>query len=75
VSAPVRLPGLDASARYRVTLLQPWPKRAARRFSPADAQAWQDGRLLSGALLMAHGLALPLSDPQTAWLAQLQRQD
>lgn len=70
-AAPVRLVGLEPRARYRVTLPEPWPVKA-RRYIVNQAH-WSDGFILSGAALMAHGLALPLTHPETAWLIALER--
>jgi alpha-galactosidase len=70
-SAPLMIPGLDAAARYRVSLLAPWPQIAARRL--ADPHLWREGRVFDAASLSEVGLALPLSDPQTAWLLHLTR--
>ena len=44
-SAPVRLPGLDLDARYRVTLPEPWPARAARHQAQHVRQREQSGFL------------------------------
>lgn len=70
-AAPLRLAGLDPQARYRVTLPLPWPDKAAR-YLP-DKRKWRDGFELSGAALMAQGLALPLTHPETAWLVALEK--
>jgi alpha-galactosidase len=70
-AAPVRLAGLDPQARYRVTLPEPWPARA--RHYLADPGQWHKGMILSGAALMGHGLALPLTHPETAWLIALEK--
>lgn len=70
-SPPVRLPGLDPDARYRVTLPEPWPGRAARQL--ADPDRWRAGPVLSGATLMRSGLRLPLVHPEAAWLVHLER--
>jgi alpha-galactosidase len=70
-AAPVRLVGLEPRARYRVTLPEPWPLKARRYLAEPDA--WRDGLTLSGAALMTHGLALPLTHPETAWLIALER--
>ncbi len=67
----LRLPGLEPEALYRVTLPEPWPKLAARRL--AGAEHWRVGRTFLGATLATVGLALPLADPETAWLAHLVR--
>jgi alpha-galactosidase len=71
ISAPLRIPGLDDGALYRVVLLAPWPRHAARKL--ADPETWRAGRVLSGAALARSGLALPLADPETAWLVRLER--
>jgi alpha-galactosidase len=68
----VRFPGLDPAASYRVQLLQPWPKRAAR--SLAQPAIWEEGIELSGRSLAQSGISLPLSQPETAWLVLLERQ-
>lgn len=67
---PVRLPGLDASARYRVYLPEPWPRKAARYL--AHAPRWRDGITLGGRVIMERGLALPLVHPETAWLVAVE---
>ena len=69
--APLRLAGLEPQARYRVTLPEPWPPKA--RHYLANPDAWRDGVILSGTALMTHGLALPLTHPETAWLIALER--
>jgi alpha-galactosidase len=69
--APIRLAGLELQARYRVTLPQPWPPKG--RHYLAKPEQWRDGLTLSGAALMMHGLALPLTHPETAWLIALER--
>ncbi|MEO1489912.1 MAG: alpha-galactosidase, partial [Pseudomonadota bacterium] len=68
--APVRLTGLEPTARYRVSLPEPWPTKAARYLANPDD--WRDGFVLSGAALMNQGLALPLTHPETAWLIALE---
>jgi alpha-galactosidase len=70
-AVPLRLAGLDPAAGYRVTLPEPWPPKA--RHYLANADAWREGLTLSGAALMTHGLALPLTHPETAWLIALER--
>jgi alpha-galactosidase len=70
-AAPVRLAGLEPEARYRVTLHEPWPPKA--RHYLADPDAWRSGLTLSGTALMSHGLALPLTHPETAWLIALEK--
>lgn len=70
-TAPVRLAGLEPQARYRVTLPEPWPRKARHYLAQPDA--WRAGMILSGAALMNQGLALPLTHPETAWLIALER--
>ena len=70
-AAPVRLKGLEPEARYRVTLPEPWPAKA--RHYLATPEAWREGLVLSGTALMTHGLALPLTHPETAWAIALER--
>jgi alpha-galactosidase len=70
-TAPMRLAGLEPQALYRVTLPEPWPPKA--RHYLANPEGWRDGLILSGAALMGHGLALPLTHPETAWLVALER--
>jgi alpha-galactosidase len=70
-AAPVRLAGLEPDALYRVTLPDPWPPRAKHYL--ANAERWRAGLTLSGTALMTHGLALPLTHPETAWLIALEK--
>lgn len=70
-AAPVRLAGLDPAARYRVTLPEPWPAKAQAYLANPDM--WRAGLTLSGAALMTHGLAIPLTHPETAWLIALEK--
>ncbi len=70
-AAPVRLAGLDPEARYRVTLPEPWPFKAKHYLANPDQ--WRTGITLSGTALMAQGLALPLTHPETAWLIALEK--
>jgi alpha-galactosidase len=70
-AAPLRLNGLEANARYRVTLPRPWPGKAALYLN--DWQAWEAGLTLSGTALMTQGLALPLTHPETAWAIALEK--
>lgn len=72
VPAPIRLPGLDPSTGYRLTLLG--PPAAGLRFDTAGLQALRDGTLiLSGAALAGVGLQLPVQPPESALLLHLQR--
>jgi alpha-galactosidase len=66
----VRLSGLEAARRYEVRLLEPFPAHARRYLAHADA--WCSGIILSGSALMHSGLALPLNQPETAWLIALE---
>lgn len=68
-AAPVRLTGLDPSGRYLIKLLDPWPARAARHLALPDR--YREGLVLSGKSLAETGLALPLSQPETAWLVSV----
>ena len=70
-AAPIRFPGLDPQARYRVTLPEPWPKKASRYL--VERSAWREGRTLTGQALREIGLALPLTHPETAWLVVIER--
>ena len=70
--APVRLPGLDPAARYRICLPEPWPGKASRYL--ANATRWREGVVLSGLALAAQGLALPLAHPENAWLIAVELQ-
>jgi alpha-galactosidase len=63
---PVRLVGLNRARKYGLQLLQPWPRLAAKALH--DPEAWLGGPVMSGALLADHGVFLPLSLPETAWL-------
>ncbi|MGP1354849.1 MAG: alpha-galactosidase [Parasphingopyxis sp.] len=71
--APVRMAGLDPDARYRVTLPEPWPRKAMRYL--ANHESWREGHVLSGRALVERGIALPLAHPETAWLVALERTD
>ena len=70
-AAPIRFPGLDRTARYRITLPEPWPEIAKRRIP--DPEAWRSGQTFSARVLEETGLSLPIADPQTAWLIHLAR--
>ena len=70
-AAPVRPAGLDPDARYRVTLPEPLAPRAKHYL--ANPEQWREGLVLSGRALMTHGLALPLTHPETAWLIALEK--
>jgi alpha-galactosidase len=68
---PVRLTGLMADRRYRVTLPKPWPRRGG--ILP-NAASWRDGLVLSGRALAA-GINLPLQAPETGWLIAMEALD
>jgi alpha-galactosidase len=68
---PVCLFGLQRDAFYNVRLIEPWPKRAAPYL--ADPDIWRAGLRLSGRALAETGLALPLTQPETAWLIAVER--
>ncbi|MEO0591316.1 MAG: alpha-galactosidase, partial [Pseudomonadota bacterium] len=70
-AAPIQLTGLDPAAQYRVTLPEPWSVKAASHLAEPDL--WRDGMTLTGRALMAQGLALPLTHPETAWLIALDK--
>lgn len=70
-AAPLRLDGLDARARYRVTLVWPGSGYPA---SPLFA-ALAEGAIFSGAALMAAGLQPPRCKPQAGFLLHLVRVD
>ncbi len=66
--SPLRLPGLDAARRYRVEVV-PLPGRAPRY---RGAPGWLDeGVVLSGHQLAAHGIQLPVMNPESAILLHL----
>ena len=67
----VRFAGLDPVMSYRVTLLAPWPARAAQ--SLANADLFRTGLILSGHVLAQHGISLPLACPETAWLVAFEQ--
>ncbi len=68
---PVRLPGLALEGLYRVSLIEPWPIRAAGYLPNQDK--WRSGYSMSGRALAEIGLALPLHLPETAWLILVER--
>lgn len=67
----VRFTTLDTSVRYRVKLPEPWPEKAQRYL--AMPEQWREGLMMSGAALASSGLALPLAQPETAWLVTLEQ--
>jgi alpha-galactosidase len=70
-SPPIRLPGLDADATYRITLVEPWPQPAARQLG--QPAFWRSRPVLDGETLMRSGLRVPVVHPETAWLVHLER--
>ena len=70
-AAPILLAGLDPVARYRVTLAEPWPKKASQYLFAPDR--WRDGLILTGRALLTQGIALPLTHPETAWVIALEK--
>ncbi|WP_420346132.1 alpha-galactosidase [Pelagibius sp.] len=70
--APLRLPGFDPDADYRVTLLPPAPDGLADYMN--DLRAWLDGQIvLSGRLLTEGGLHFGLVRPQSIALLHLKK--
>ncbi|MEO1018378.1 MAG: alpha-galactosidase, partial [Pseudomonadota bacterium] len=69
---PVRLPGLDPAAHYRLELLEPWPEPAGSHL--ANPAFWRSGPATAGDTLTEIGLRLPLALPETIWLLHLRRQ-
>ena len=69
---PVRLPGLDAGAIYRLALAGPKPPPV--RFLTPGAQALVERTLTApGAVLMEAGLQTPTLPPETVLLIHLQK--
>ncbi|MFO1068085.1 MAG: alpha-galactosidase [Geminicoccaceae bacterium] len=70
--SPLRLPGLEPGAAYRVRL--PEPQRPAWRLpTPAQQALAGEGVVLAGAVLADIGLMLPELLPETAVLLELER--
>jgi alpha-galactosidase len=67
---PLRLCGLDADARYRITLRNPGDAPPQSR----GPNALKQGPLtLSGAALMGQGVLLPVAWPDTMWVIEGER--
>jgi len=66
---PVRLPGLDADRRYRVSVVD----TGTRHWGPSRTMpSWvTDGVVLTGRQLAVHGLQPPAMHPETALLVHL----
>jgi alpha-galactosidase len=72
VSQPVRLPGLDGDASYRLALAGAPPPYV--KFETQGLRALKEGTLrVPGALLHNVGLQIPILPPETALLLHLQR--
>lgn len=69
VPPPLRLPGLDADRRYRVTMV---PLPGERRGPARSEPAWiADGVVLTGRQLAAHGVQMPVLNPESGILLHL----
>ena len=69
VPRPLRLTGLDADARYRVTLVN--RDNIAPPALSRSTPALKEGPIeVSGAWLMTQGVTLPWSFPETMWVLQ-----
>ncbi len=71
LAPPVRLPGLDRQAGYRLELVEPWPEPAAATLP--DPAFWRGRPVLDGGSLAEVGIRLPLTMPETIWLLYLER--
>jgi alpha-galactosidase len=69
--APLRLPGLDDTAGYRLVI--PPPQRPAGRTSPEQTRLFADGIRAPGALLSHVGITLPLQPPESALVIEAVR--
>ena len=67
---PLRLTGLAPTARYRVELIN---RSDAPRLSRGAPALKAGPMIVSGAYLMAHGLTLPWSFPETMWVVEGRR--
>lgn len=67
---PLRLAGLDPTARYEVRLKNP---QDAPPLSRGPVVLRNRALTLTGASLMAHGLSLPLAWPATMWVVEGRR--
>jgi alpha-galactosidase len=68
-----QLPGLDAGLRYRLRVPPELPSPAVVQVAQPGwyAAASQDGLVVSGAVLTAHGLAMPVLAPASALVLHL----
>jgi alpha-galactosidase len=72
ISPPVRLPGLDPEAVYRLSLAGLSPPHV--KFKTQGLRALKEGSLsVPGAILSNVGLQIPILPPQTVLLIHLQR--
>lgn len=72
LSPPVRLPGLDPEAVYRLALAGPAPPHV--KFATEGLRALKAGILnVPGSILANVGLQIPILPPETALLLYLQR--
>ena len=67
---PLRLQGLDPSARYRVSLVN---RDKAHHLSRGEPALKTKDLELSGAYLMNQGLTLPWAFPETVWVVEGER--
>jgi alpha-galactosidase len=70
---PVRIPDLDPERRYRVSLVD-LPGRTGGRHLTRDAMPIESGLELSGRQLAAHGVRLPVVDPESVellWIEEM----
>ena len=73
---PLRMPGLDASALYRITLLDHPNIQITGEggHTMRKLPAWMNApQTVSGEWLMQAGIALPILDPETAILIGVER--
>lgn len=68
---PLRLTGLDADARYRISLINRQDAPGLSRGAPLLKEKELD---VSGQYLMSHGLILPWRFPETIWVIEGHRQ-
>jgi alpha-galactosidase len=73
---PLRLPMLDAGARYRVTEIRPDGLSDTGHHAPLlDAIGGADGASFNGAWLAQAGLPVPRGHAETAWIVHLQKEN
>ena len=73
---PLRMPGLEASAQYRITLLDHPNIQITGEggHTMRRLPVWMDApQTVSGEWLMQAGIALPILDPETAILIGVER--